>query len=187
MPNAALVRVALLDLDPAPWREFQVPVTMTLAGLHDAIQAAFLWQDAHLWQFEVDERLYGPVAESFLGVRTYKASGLRLARLQEARITDFVYCYDMGDDWQHRVQMLESRDSDARLPRFIGGKWRCPPEDIGGAPGFETFLEVLADPEHREHDDLMDWHGGPFDPTDIDAPEIARRMAPLAKARGKRR
>ena len=43
IPNAALIRATLLDLDPAPWRAFEVPMSMTLKGLHDTIQAAFLW------------------------------------------------------------------------------------------------------------------------------------------------
>ncbi len=93
----------------------------------------------------------------------------------------------MGDDWRHRVQVLETLDVDARLPRFVAGKWRCPPEDVGGFPGFYRFLEVLADPKDPDHRELMDWHGGPFDRADIDEPAIKRRMAPLAKARGRKK
>ena len=28
--------------------------------------------------------------------------------LCDAAITDFLYTYDMGDDWHHRVQVLET-------------------------------------------------------------------------------
>jgi hypothetical protein len=187
MPNAALIRVTMLDLDPAPWREFEVPLTMTLNGLHDTIQAAFLWQDAHLWEFEIEDRRYGPEPDNFLGERTYKAAGMKLTRLYDAIITDFLYTYDMGDDWRHRVQVLETLDTDAPLPRFIAGKWRCPPEDVGGFPGFGAFLDALADPKNPEHREILDWHGGPFDRTDIGEPEIVRRLAPLAKSRGRKR
>ena len=187
MPNAALIRVTLLDLDPAPWREFEAPLSMTLKGLHDTIQAAFLWQQAHLWEFEVDRRRYGPEADNFMGERTYKAANMKLTRLCDAAVTDFLYTYDMGDDWRHRVQVLETLDADARLPRFVAGKWRCPPEDVGGFPGFYRFVQVLADPKDPEHRELIDWHGGPFDRTDIDEPAIKQRMAPLAKARGRKK
>ncbi|MEQ8784586.1 MAG: hypothetical protein RIE06_33430 [Roseibium album] len=48
------------------------------------------------------------------------------------------------------------------MPVFIDGKWRTPTEDIGGAPGFEMFLEAMADPSHEEHENLADWYGKPF-------------------------
>ena len=187
IPNAALIRATLLDLDPAPWRAFEVPMSMTLKGLHDTIQAAFLWHDSHLWEFEIDDRRYGPEADNFMGERTYKAANMKLMRLRDAAVTDFLYTYDMGDDWRHRVQVLETLDIDARLPRFVAGKWRCPPEDVGGFPGFDMFLDALADPKDPQHRELLDWHGGPFDRTDIDEKTIEQRMAPLAKARGRKR
>lgn len=187
MPNAALIRVTLLDLDPAPWREFVVPLTTSLKGLHDTIQAAFLWHDAHLWEFVIEDRRFGPQADNFLGERTYKAANLRLTRLTESAVTDFLYTYDMGDDWRHRVQILQTLDSEDRLPRFVAGKWRCPPEDVGGFPGFANFLDALSDPRHPEHRDLRDWYGGSFDPTDIDEPAITARMAPPGRAPRRRK
>ncbi|MEQ8941467.1 MAG: hypothetical protein RID98_10155 [Roseitalea porphyridii] len=27
----------------------------------------------------------------------------------------------------------------------------APPEDIGGVPGFDLFLDAMADPQHEEH------------------------------------
>jgi hypothetical protein len=122
-----------------------------------------------------------------MGERTYKAANMKLMRLRDALITDFLYTYDMGDDWRHRVQVLQTFDVDARLPRFVAGKWRCPPEDVGGFPGFDMFLDALADPDDPEHENLLEWHGGPFDRTDIDEKSIKFRMAPLAKARGRKR
>lgn len=32
---------------------------MTFKGLHDTIQAAFLWFDSHLWEFDFAGRIYG--------------------------------------------------------------------------------------------------------------------------------
>jgi hypothetical protein len=186
LPNAALIRITLLDLDPAPWREILVPLSMSLKGLHDVIQASFLWHDAHLWEFEIEDRRFGPEADSFMGERTYKAANLKLTRLRDGAITDFLYTYDMGDHWGHRVQILETCDADAPLPRFVAGKWRCPPEDVGGFPGFADFLDALADPRHPEHRHLLDWYGGPFDPGNIDEPAIQARMARLTRTRGRR-
>ena len=41
-PDAVRLRVTLLDLKSAPWREIEMPLSMTLNGLHFAIQVAFL-------------------------------------------------------------------------------------------------------------------------------------------------
>lgn len=189
-PDAARLRITLLDLEPAPWREIEVPLSMTFKGLHDAIQAAFLWHDMHLWEFEVDGRRYGlPIDVGFGDDHVLKASAARLTKLREAETTEFLYVYDMGDDWAHHVQVLDffAAEPGTRLPRFVGGQWRRPPEDVGGAPGFEMFLEALADPDHPEHEELLDWHGGPFDPKDIDEQTVTAMMARLAKRRPRKK
>ena len=190
MTAAARLRITLHYLDPAPWREIEVPLSMTFKGLHDAIQAAFLWFDQHLWEFDVDGRRYGlPFDDGFGGERVYKADIARLAKLRDAGIEEFLYTYDMGDDWEHLIEVLDvfTADTGTRLPRFLRGKWRTPPEDVGGASGFEMFLDALADPKHPEHAQLLDWHGGPFDPEDIDEHIVKIQMGRLAKARIRRK
>lgn len=39
-----------------------------------------------------------------------------------------------------------------------------PPEDVGGVPGYERFLDVMADWDDPEHAGLKRWCGGHFDP-----------------------
>lgn len=186
VPDAARLRITLLDLDPAPWREIEVPLSMTFKGLHDTIQAAFLWFNCHLWEFDVTDRRYGLPLDDGLGFeKVYNANTARLTKLRDSGITEFLYTYDMGDNWEHQVEVLELFDmpTGARLPVFIDGKWRTPPEDVGGAPGFEMFLEAMADPNHEEHENLIDWYGQPFDPNDIE-PEIVKiQMDRLANMR----
>ncbi|HMD29211.1 MAG TPA: plasmid pRiA4b ORF-3 family protein [Steroidobacteraceae bacterium] len=62
-------------------------------------------------------------------------------------------------------------------PACIGGKRNCPPEDCGGAWGYQQLLAVLADPSHPEHADQMDWIGGEFDPNEFN---LARANTILA-------
>lgn len=50
----------------------------------------------------------------------------------------------------------------------LGGQNACPPEDSGGVWGYAELLEVLADPDHDEHDPFTRWVGGPFDPSSFD-------------------
>ncbi len=186
VPDAARLRITLLDLDPAPWRVIEVPLSMTFKGLHDTIQAAFLWFNCHLWEFDVTDRRYGLPLDDGLGFeKVYNANTARLTKLRDSGITEFLYTYDMGDNWEHHVEVLELFDmpTGARLPVFIDGKWRTPPEDVGGAPGFEMFLEAMHDPNHEEHENLVDWYGQPFDPNDIE-PEIVKiQMDRLANMR----
>ena len=37
-----------------------------------------------------------------------------------------------------------------------------------GEPGYEEFLEAIANPGHPEHDAMVEWHGEIFDPTLFD-------------------
>ena len=50
----------------------------------------------------------------------------------------------------------------------VDGQNACPPEDVGGGSGYAAFLETVSDPEHEEHEGMLTWVGGSFDPTDFD-------------------
>lgn len=184
--DAAKLRVTLIDLHPAPWREIDVPLSMTFKGLHDTIQAAFLWFDSHLWEFEFAGRRYGlPFDEDFGGDKVYNANTTRLTKLRDRGISEFLYTYDMGDNWEHHIEVLDLFEAPkgARLPAFLTGQWRTPPEDVGGVPGFEMFLEAISDPAHEDHDHLTDWYGRPFSREDIEPDIVKIQIARLAAMR----
>ncbi|PCJ42341.1 MAG: hypothetical protein COA81_05750 [Alphaproteobacteria bacterium] len=48
--------------------------------------------------------------------------------------------------------------------KLIALSGKCSPEDVGGPPGHENFLEAIADPKHPEHKDIMEWYDSDFDP-----------------------
>ena len=78
------------------------------------------------------------------------------------------YIYDFGDDWVHALifEGFEQAPGRRKLrPECIGGKGRCPPEDCGGVRGYVQLLAALVDPEHPEHNENLEWAGGPIDPT----------------------
>ena len=195
----ARMRIELRDLEPGIWRRVEVPLSTTLAALHDIIQVAFRWTDSHLHEFVVGERVYGvPSPEDALYDRkVYKASAIRLKTLVDRGVDRFLYLYDFGDDWRHDVIIEEVRDgeADVEYPCFVDGARRCPPEDVGGPGGFMEFLEAVLDPGHEEHKRMIEWYGGPFDPADIDERMVrmvlqdfaARPRGPLASHRSGRR
>ena len=196
----ARLRIELQGLEPKIWRRVDVPLSTTLAALHDIIQVAFRWTDSHLHEFLVGQRVYGVPSpeDAFYERKVYKSAAIRLKTLIDRGVDRFLYVYDFGDDWRHDVIIEEVRDgeADTEYPRFVDGARRCPPEDVGGPGGFMDFLEAVLDPGHEEHGRMIEWCGGPFDPADIDEDMVrlilgnfaARRRGPLASHRsGKRR
>ncbi|MGO8656386.1 plasmid pRiA4b ORF-3 family protein, partial [Rhizobium ruizarguesonis] len=54
----ARLHIQLDDIEPSIWRRVEVPLTMSLKGLHDVIQAVMLFEDYHLFEFEDGGRCY---------------------------------------------------------------------------------------------------------------------------------
>lgn len=52
----------------------------------------------------------------------------------------------------------------------------CPPEDVGGPYSYPELLEAIAASAHHEHAQILEWNGGPFDPTALDHETIGRRL-----------
>ena len=181
----ARLKIELDDWQPAIWRRVEVPLTTTLKGLHDVIQAAMPFQDYHLFEFRAEDRRYAIPNAEWDFEKTWSAKTTRLATLVERGIGELAYTYDFGDDWRHTitVESVDEADPAVEYPRFIEGQHRAPPEDVGGLPGFELFLEAIADPNHEDHDHLMRWSGGTFDPETIERDEIRKRVAKLARRR----
>ena len=54
-------------------------------------------------------------------------------------------------------------DSARILPAHcLSGERHCPPEDVGGVPGYAEFLEVIFEPGHEEYEHYVRWAGGPL-------------------------
>ncbi|MBP5857558.1 plasmid pRiA4b ORF-3 family protein [Marivibrio halodurans] len=184
--NGARLRLTLVEIDPAPWREIVVRTSMTLARLHEAIQAVFCWYDYHLWAFEVGDKHYGPEMED-ADPPVLSARNARLRTLIARGVENFHYVYDFGDYWRVEIQLLDTLhvEDAERLPRFLGGAHAAPPEDIGGPPGYAHFLEVLNDPKHPDREDYAQLFemalGGDFDPRDIQEDVIGGLLSRVAR------
>lgn len=182
----ARIRISLDDIRPAIWRRVELPISNSLKTLHLAIQAVMLFENYHLFRFDIGEASYGiRFDDDYMDPPTRDAGNLRLAKLTERGVTAFTYTYDFGDDWRHSILIEEVLPADPALdyPRFVDGARRAPPEDVGGLPGFEEFLKAMTKPRHPERKSVLQWYGRPFDPEDISPDEIHARMAKLAKRR----
>lgn len=173
------VKVTLRDSHPPIWRRIQVRSDTTLAKLHEILQCAMGWKNAHLHQFIVRGERYGPPDEEDIGPRKTKDERKHtLSELVTGRGGKFTYTYDFGDNWEHDlvVEKTLPPDESERYPRCLAGARACPPEDVGGIPGYEDFLEAINDPKHPEHDDMLEWIGGTFDLEAFDLEEINRLL-----------
>ena len=139
--DAVRLRITLQYIKPAPWRVVDVPLGSALVSLHDVIQAAFGWEDCHLWQFLLAGKRAGiPDSED---PECADAGRVQLSRWLTPRAKERAYIYDFGDDWLHRIQ-TESRfraEDLSALPEFVKGAWAAPPEDCGGPMGFAVLKD----------------------------------------------
>jgi hypothetical protein len=187
--RVARLHIALADTAPLIWRRVEVPVEASLKMLHDVIQAAMGWLDYHLWEFEVGERRYGVLDPDWPDDRLFAARNTKLKALLNRDVRQFFYTYDMGDNWKHivTVEAVAEGQPGTKYPRYVEGEYRAPPEDCGGTPGFEAFLDAIADPKHPEHDDATEWHlgcyGKAFAPDEIDERDANLRIGAIAKRR----
>lgn len=176
-------RVTLEDVEPTVPRRIELPETMRLDRLHLVLQAAMPWQVYHLWEFQTGDARWGLPDPSW-GDDIRPAAKATLADAVEASDGgDIGYLYDFADSWQHRIVVEDRIEPDPRhlYPRLTDAEGRCPPEDVGGFPAYERFLDILADPKAPEYAELLAWHGGPFDPTVPPADELRLDVLKLAK------
>lgn len=179
------LKITLNHSRPPIWRRVQVAANVRLSQLHNIIQAAMDWENYHLHQFIVGKRpdwtFYGVPAPEYddWGPPMKDESLTKLNQILKSVKDKFVYEYDFGDGWEHIIlleKILQPEDG-AIYPRCVKGKRACPPEDCGGIWGYANLLEAMADPEHPEHEDLLDWMGGDdFDPEYFDLDEINARL-----------
>ena len=173
------IRVQLRDIEPPIWRILRVRPQTSLSRLHKILQKAMGWTNSHLHLFEIDGKPYGESDfEWDFDVQDYR--GMRLEKIFTEGWTFFLYEYDLGDSWRHDITLLGTVEGEAgEKIACIAGARACPPEDCGGVSGYFHLLEALADPGHEDHDMLLEWVGGRFDPEAFDVGRVDRTLKRL--------
>jgi hypothetical protein len=187
------VRVELVDSVPDIWRLFEIRNSMALDQVHELLQAAFGWEDAHLHRFTAEDPFAPlrpvngevPDAVQWLPGQECEEPGDRpeedcsLDQLLALGAGAAFYEYDFGDSWLHRLELVSRRPADDDSPpaRLIDGARRGPLEDSGGFPGYEEIMDALADPSLPDYAEqaarVADITGSdePFDPAFLDIPK----------------
>ncbi len=178
-PAAAYqLKVSLRYCEPLIWRRIQVPGSMSLSRLHDLIQLCMGWTDIHLHQFVIGNNLYGPpdLDDEWSEGKAFDESRFKLCDLEADMRQQFTYEYDFGDGWQHEIRIekiIAADEKTTQYPVLLAGERACPPEDIGGPPGYEDFLAAISDPESEEYGEMRDWYGSDtFEPDFFEIKEI---------------
>ena len=176
------MKITLMDLQPSIWRRVEVE-DCTLLRLHKIIQVSMGWKNRRAWAFMIDGQEYGDDVIDSGGIREFaSARKTKLSQFVNRGVKRFLYVYDLGDNWQHVIQVEKVLETDHHVeyPRCIKGSRACPPEDCGGPWGYEKFLDIIPFPDHEQYEDMMALVGGEFDSEAFDTETVNQELAKSA-------
>ena len=67
-----------------------------------------------------------------------------------------------------KVERIVPNSPPKRYAICLAGENACPPEDVGGPYGYFEYLVAINDKTHPEHEQMIEWRGEGFDPTEFD-------------------
>ena len=173
--NIYQIKITLTGGKPPIWRRVLVSSNMSLEDFHLSIQIAMGWTNDHLHQFIANDVFYGIKDDDFDSYMELEDEAkYKINQLLKSEKDSIKYEYDFGDGWEHKIllEKILPFDTDHKLPRCIKGKRACPPEDCGGIWGYAELLDAIHDPDHPEHDSMLEWLGEDFDSEELDINEI---------------
>ncbi len=156
-PVLLTVRVDVVGAKPPIWRRLDLRGELSLAQVHEHLQAAIGWYDSHLHRFQGpgvamwDTPYFLTDADLEEGddVGTHEADA-RLDQVLRTPGDRLGYVYDFGDGWQHRLRLESTRPATPTDPdaRCVGGRRAGPAEDVGGIHTWNELSDALrADPD----------------------------------------
>lgn len=153
------IKVTLKGIRPPIWRRLLVLSNTKLDEFHEILQVVMGWTDSHLHAFVCDDVIYKQPDPEIGFDYGKNESKFRLSSLLKQEGDKLLYEYDFGDSWEHDVvlEKILPFTPDQPLPFCLKGKRACPPEDCGGIWGYKDLLQIVNDPEHEEHQDLLEW------------------------------
>jgi hypothetical protein len=177
------LKVTLLGTAPPIWRRLLVPAELTLAQLHDVLQAAMGWENSHMHEFLIGQRRYGTPDpdDRLMGMEPVaNERSVRLSTVLGRTGAKARYTYDFGDSWEHTIVLEKQLAPDPNLvyPTCTDGRRACPPEDCGGVGGFYALLDAIRDPHHKQHEEMREWVGEVYDPEAFSIDDVNRMLEP---------
>nr|WP_255420831.1 plasmid pRiA4b ORF-3 family protein [Opitutus sp. ER46] len=171
----------LRDTDVA--RTVLVPGAIKLPKLHRVIQAAMGWRNCHLHMFRSKLGNFAPPApEGEEASGCLDETRMPLDALIEGEGDQLTYVYDFGEYWVHelRVDRITAPPDRRQRAECVDGKMACPPEDVGGIPGYQTLCAAMTKSNSAEYRQFVEWLGGPFAPEAFDLERARAQLARIA-------
>ena len=112
--------------------------------------------NTRLYIFDSDDRN----ALDFLDTVNYEVIGDRRIMLDEVFEEEdwCLYTYDFGDNWEHIITVKERKTSGGvERAVMLERHGELPPEDVGGAYGYNEYLRIVNDPDDLRHEDMVNW------------------------------
>ena len=150
------IQVSLRGSKPKIWRRILIESNTKLPVLHQIIQIIAGWRNQHMHQFIKNGKYYGNGTSSD-DIIDYKDTTVKdLLKKEKDKMT---YEYDFGDSWEHFVllEKILPIDDQKKYPLCVTGKKSFPPDNCGGLDGYDDLLEILANPKHKDHEEMKFW------------------------------
>jgi len=179
-------KIQLSDIQkPTVWRRVIVSEDLTFDIFHQIIQAAFGWENCHMYQFSKQGWASYPIYkipedyDEDEGM-VEDSTQVELSEVFSVPKQTFTYIYDFGDTWKHQILLEKVTDEKILMPMCTAGKGACPPEDCGGVYSYYDLLEILDDPKHPDHKEMREWlglsKGQQWDVNAFDINEVSDRL-----------
>lgn len=122
-----------LEWEEPVWRRIELRADQTLADLHYAIQDAFEWDDDHLYAFFLSGKAWDDSTEYGMPEASERSAGAhRLEQVLPRRGKKFLYIFDFGDEWRHRITLEEivrgGVEAGGDYPRIVERHGEAPPQ-----------------------------------------------------------
>jgi len=176
MKQSLQFKIELFGTKKPIWRRFIVPETINLKKFHEVIQVVMGWENYHLYSFTFGREVFNSWTEDE-GKRAEKAlSQENLAKFFMKPGACGQYEYDPGDGWTHIIVLEEFCQKEGQKYLCLDGTMACPPEDVGGLPGYADFCkEVKARKAGKGDPSIAGWHPD-YDPTAFNLEQINDRL-----------
>lgn len=181
-PKKLTIRIELIGIQPAIWREIEVPSNISADELAYVLELVMGWSGSHLPAFMVGKQEYMLSEDCIDGIEDFALpyDDMTASDLFESG-KPVKFLYDFGDGWEHKLSIIGAPEDYAKgehkLPRYLRGERACPPEDVGGVPGYMEMLEVIKKPNSKAAKEYFEWIGYRYDPERLNEREIRSDLA----------